>query len=107
MPESFEDDLKKMIMLGIGAAAEAVEKSKDIIGKLVKKGELTIEQGKVFNEELKHNIKEALKKNPFLNTDKNIPIDKLINDLDKFSEDELAALREKLDQMEAEKQGNK
>lgn len=30
---------------------------------LVKKGELTVEQGKVLNEELKHNIKDAIREN--------------------------------------------
>lgn len=28
---------------------------------MVKKGELTVEQGKVLNEELKHNIKKTMK----------------------------------------------
>lgn len=32
------------------------EKSKELIEELVKKGELSIEQGKVLNEELKHHI---------------------------------------------------
>ena len=30
---------------------------------MVKKGELTVEQGKVLNEELKHNIKDAIREN--------------------------------------------
>ena len=29
----------------------------------MKKGELTVEQGKVLNEELKHNIKDAIREN--------------------------------------------
>ena len=33
------------------------------IDELVKKGELTVEQGKVLNEELKHNIKDAIREN--------------------------------------------
>ena len=39
------------------------EKSKEVLDELVKKGELTVEQGKVLNRELKHNIKESVKKN--------------------------------------------
>ena len=37
------------------------EKSKEILDELVKKGELTVEQGKVLNQELKHNIKSTVK----------------------------------------------
>ena len=47
-------------MAGIGAAAVTTEKAKDVADELVKKGSLTVEQGKVLNEELKHNIKETL-----------------------------------------------
>ena len=32
-----------------------------ILDELVKKGELTVEQGKVLNQELKHNIKSTVK----------------------------------------------
>ena len=52
--------MKKILLAGIGAAATTAEKSKEILDDLVKKGELTVEQGKVLNEELKHNIKETL-----------------------------------------------
>ena len=55
------DGLKKVILAGIGAMATTAEKSKDILDELVKKGELTVEQGKILNEELKHNIKETVK----------------------------------------------
>ena len=42
-------------------AAVTAEKSKEILDELVRKGELTVEQGKVLNQELKHNIKETIK----------------------------------------------
>lgn len=48
-------------MAGIGAVAATKEKSEGILDELVKKGELTVEQGKVLNEELKHNIKDAIR----------------------------------------------
>ena len=40
------EDLKKLILAGIGAAAVTAEKSKEMIDQLVEKGELTVEQGK-------------------------------------------------------------
>lgn len=55
------DGLKKLLLAGVGTVAVTAEKSKEILDELVKKGELTVEQGKVLNQELKHNIKETIK----------------------------------------------
>ena len=56
MIDKLSEDMKKIVLLGVGAAALTAEKSKELIEELVKKGELSIEQGKVLNEELKHRI---------------------------------------------------
>ena len=61
--EKLTDNLKKVILAGIGAVATTAEKSKDVLDDMVKKGELTVEQGKVLNEELKHNLKQTVKNN--------------------------------------------
>jgi polyhydroxyalkanoate synthesis regulator phasin len=53
------DGLKKFLLAGIGAAAVTVEKSQQIIDELVKKGEITVEQGKELNKELQHNVKKT------------------------------------------------
>lgn len=58
--ETISEMMKKIMLAGIGAVATTAEKSKDILDELVAKGELTVEQGKVLNEELKHNIKETI-----------------------------------------------
>ena len=49
--EKLTDNLKKVILAGIGAVATTAEKSKDVLDDMVKKGELTVEQGKVLNAE--------------------------------------------------------
>ena len=54
--EKFSDNIKKVILAGIGAVATTAERSKDLLDEMVEKGELTVEQGKVLNEELKHHI---------------------------------------------------
>lgn len=54
------DGLKKIMLAGIGALAVTGEKSQEIVEGLVKKGEITVEQGKVLNQELKHNIKSKV-----------------------------------------------
>jgi polyhydroxyalkanoate synthesis regulator phasin len=48
--------LKNMILAGIGTFAYTYEKSMDMIDELVKKGELTVNQGKDLNEELKRKM---------------------------------------------------
>ena len=61
--DAISEGLRKLILAGIGAVAATKEKSEVILDELVKKGELTVEQGKVLNEELKHNIKDAIREN--------------------------------------------
>ena len=59
--DAISEGLRKLILAGIGAVAATKEKSEVILDELVKKGELTVEQGKVLNEELKRDIKEKVK----------------------------------------------
>lgn len=54
------DGLKKFLLVGIGAAATTVEKSQQIVDELIKKGEITVEQGKELNKELQHNVKKTM-----------------------------------------------
>ncbi len=54
-------DLKKLLLAGLGAVATTAEKSRQIVDELVQKGEITLEQGKVLNEELKRNVKDQVK----------------------------------------------
>ncbi|BDR53794.1 hypothetical protein KIM372_17010 [Bombiscardovia nodaiensis] len=51
---NFGDGLRKVMLAGIGALATGVEKGQEIVDQLVQKGELTVEQGKQLNTELKH-----------------------------------------------------
>ena len=60
--EKLTDGLKKVVLAGIGTVAVTAEKSKEIIDEMAKRGQQTVEQGKVLNQELKHNIKETVKK---------------------------------------------
>ena len=61
------EGLRKLILAGVGAAAATKEKSEVIFQELVRKGELTVEQGRVLNEELKHNLREAILENVTVN----------------------------------------
>lgn len=93
---SFSDDLKKVLLAGIGAVAVTAEKSKEVVEQLVKKGELTIEQGKVLNEELKHNVAEKLREP--------LTADKISKDLEKISDEELEMIKAKIEELQNVKQ---
>ena len=90
--EKFSDNIKKVLLAGIGAVAVTAEKSKDLLGEMVEKGELTVEQGKVLNEELKHNVKQTFKKD-----EEKDPADVLKG----MSPEQIAALKEAIAQKEA------
>ena len=53
------EGLRKIFLVGVGAVATGAEKSKDIIDELVKKGELTVDQGKQLNSELSRKLSDA------------------------------------------------
>ena len=92
------ENLRKLILAGVGVAA-AKEKGADVLNELVKKGELTIEQGKVLNEELKHNIKDAIRENVTIVT----PPDDVISAVDSLSDEQLEALKAHIAAREATK----
>lgn len=54
------DGLRKIVLAGIGALATTYEKSSEIVDELVKKGEITVEQGKALNTELKRKVSEVM-----------------------------------------------
>ena len=73
---------------------------------MVEKGELTVEQGKVLNEELKHNIKKTVKEKVNVSVRPTSPED-LSALLDKMTPEQLAALKEQLGRMEKEESAEK
>ena len=106
--EKLGSGLKKVLLAGIGAVAVTGEKSKELLDEMVKKGELTVEQGKVeltveqgkaLNEELKHNIKSTVKEkvNVKVKTSSPEELDEL---LDKMTPEQMALLKQRIDEME-------
>ena len=92
--DKLSDNLKKIFLAGIGAVAVTAEKSKDLLDEMVEKGELTVEQGKVLNEELKHNVKKTVKEK--VNALKPASAEELSDLLDKMTPEQIAALKEKI-----------
>ena len=54
------EGLKKLFLASVGAVAMGAEKSQEVVDELVKKGELTVEQGKTLNQELTRKAKEVI-----------------------------------------------
>ena len=98
--EKLTDNLKKVILAGIGAVATTAEKSKDVLDDMVKKGELTVEQGKVLNEELKHNLKQTVKNNVNVKVKVTTP-EELSELLDKMTPGQLEALKAQIKEKES------
>ena len=98
------ENLKKVMLAGVGAVAVTAEKSKELLDEMVKKGELTVEQGKVLNEELKHNIRQTMKEKVNVSLKPNSPEElqemraSLV--LAKMTPEQLADLKEAIAKME-------
>nr|WP_317379105.1 hypothetical protein [uncultured Faecalimonas sp.] len=97
--EKLGENVKKLLLAGIGAAAVTAEKSKELLDEMVKKGELTVEQGKVLNEELKHNIKKTVQENVH-KTEKQTSEEAVDALLEKLSPEQMEELKRRLQCME-------
>lgn len=97
--EKLSEGLKKILLAGIGTVAVTAEKSKDVLDEMVKRGELTVEQGKVLNKELKHNLKNTIKNNVNVSV-KPQSGEELEELLGNMTLDQLADLKDKISQMQ-------
>lgn len=90
--DNLGENVKRLLLAGIGAVAVTAEKSKEILDEMVKKGELTVEQGKALNQELKHNIKETVKERVNVSVKPSTP-DELSELLDQMTPEQIALLK--------------
>lgn len=96
----FSEGLKKVFLAGIGAVATTVETATDLVDTFVEKGELTVEQGKVLNEELKHNLETKMKDRFTVNVIKEYG--NVMKAVDEMTEEELKILKGKIATREQE-----
>ena len=85
--EKLSEGLKKILLAGIGTVAVTAEKSKDVLDEMVKRGELTVEQGKV----LKNNVNVSVK------PQSGEELEELLGNM---TPDQLADLKDKISQMQ-------
>lgn len=98
----FSEGLKKVFLAGIGAVATTVETATDLVDTFVEKGELTVEQGKVLNEELKHNLKTKMKDHVTVHVVKEYG--NVMNAVDNMTPEELELLKQKIASREQQTQ---
>lgn len=58
-----KEELKNIFFMGLGAMSLTSDKARELKEQLLKEGTKLYEEGKVANEELKHNIEEKIKEN--------------------------------------------
>jgi polyhydroxyalkanoate synthesis regulator phasin len=55
-----KENLKEILLMGLGAISLTGEKASELKKELLEKGEVAYKEGTIKNEELKRNIKESL-----------------------------------------------
>ena len=98
MTEEEQGSFEKIILAGVGAITKTAETAGELLDELVKKGSLSVEQGKALNEELKHDIKKTV--DSATQKVQSSAVSSFINHMDKLTPDDLARIREKLDELE-------
>lgn len=108
-----KEDLKTIFYMGLGAISETNEYFKSVKEDLYSKGKELYEKGLSANEELKHNISEAMKENvTVVNVSTNNTKEEILNSIEKLSAEERADLiaslnKRKTDETNEERKGNK
>ncbi|EFQ59922.1 hypothetical protein HMPREF9192_1699 [Streptococcus vestibularis F0396] len=90
MEVMFMNDLKKVLLAGIGLTAMTVDKADSFVKELVEKGRLTVEEGKELEQELKRQSKEEAQE--FLNK-----LDAKKSSVEYATKEDVKRLEEKLD----------
>ena len=96
---SLGDGVKKVLLAGIGTVAVTAEKSKEVLDKMAERGEAAVEQGKVLNQELKHNAKKKVKEHVSVEVTKKY--DDAFECVDEMSAEDLELLKERIAKAEA------
>lgn len=96
------EGIRKIFLAGVGAVATTGEAAKSLIDTLVEKGELTVEQGKALNEELKKNAKDKMNRHVTVHVVNEFK--DVYSAVDKMSKEELESLKERLNELTAKKE---
>lgn len=93
------DSLKTLLLAGVGAVATTAEKSKEIIDDLAKKGEITVDQAKNLNEQLKQDLSDKVSDTVMCSAE--ITKD-ILEKVENMTAEEIVKLKQKIEDMEAQ-----
>lgn len=102
--KKIEEQIKSAIYVTVGAAQSMLEKTKELITQFEEIGKKTCEAHQIDNEELKHNIQEAIKKVVTVTIEKDETTESFVEKMDQLSEEDLAKIKAKLAELEAKEQ---
>lgn len=89
-----KEELRDILLMGLGAMSLTSEKAKEIKEDLIQKGEEAYKNGKILNEELKYNLKEKIFSNEDSKTE--LTEEEVINYFQTLSEEEKKCFLQKL-----------
>lgn len=105
-----KEDLKTIFYIGLGAISETNDKMKEVKDNLYDKGKELYEKGLIANEELKHNINEAMKERVTV-VNANTSKEDILKNINALSEEDKASLIKELnkgnDSKNEERKGSK
>ena len=87
------EDMRKVMMAGLGALSVLAEKTQETVESLAKKGEEALDHGQVLNERLRHKIKQTIRDDK---PDAQPGKEDILGALDHLSPDELKEIKEKI-----------
>lgn len=90
-------NIKNILLAGIGSIAHTYEKAESIIDEMVKKGDITVNQGKELNEELKMKIKNNKKVNDTITVEN---LKNILSELNLVTKNDLESINERLKKLE-------
>ena len=96
------EGIRKIFLAGVGAVDTTREAAKSQIDTLVEKVELTVEQGKALNEELKKSAKDKMNRHVTVHVVNEFK--DVYSAVDKMSKEELESLKERLNELTAKKE---
>lgn len=96
-----KEDMKKILLMGLGAISLTGEKANELKKELLEKGETLYKQGSIKNEELKRDFKEKIKENTNIQYT-SLSKDELIDLISCMTDEEKAEIMEILNSKETE-----
>lgn len=100
------ENVRKLILAGIGVVSATADKSQQILDKLAKKGEEAVNQGKILNERLRHDVKEAVMEHVTVVAEEQTDKESILSALDGLTPEERLEVLDKLQSLDSEDQEN-